>query len=159
MALGAIRRAARDFGADQVLFAPGGHVEETGASNFFLLDGIRIVTPELTDAFLRGVTRDSIPRIGRDLGYRVEERPATVDEVLAWVSRTDGEAALPGTAAGLAPVGRLVQHGDEVQVGTGQMGPHTRRLRRALTDIHAAARPAPAGWLTPVQPAPSDRRS
>lgn len=43
MALGATRRADRELGADQVLFAPGGRVEETGASNFVLLDRERLV--------------------------------------------------------------------------------------------------------------------
>ena len=154
MALGTARRAARHFGADQVLFAPGGHVEETGASNFFLLDGTRLVTPALTDAFLHGVTRDSILRIGQDLGYRIEERPVTVDEVVAWAGRPDGEAALSGTAAGLAPVGRIVHHGEPVDLGTGGIGRHTLRLRQALADIHTAARPDPDHWLTPVRSAP-----
>lgn len=84
MALGPTMKAADELGVDQILFAPGGQVQETGASNFLLLDAERVITPELTSSFLHGVTRDSVLRIGADLGYRVEERRITVDEVLEW---------------------------------------------------------------------------
>ena len=151
MALGTTRRATADLGADQVLFAPEGRVEETGASNFVLLDGERLVTPALTDAFLHGVTRDSLLRVAADLGYRVEERTVTVDELLAWAARPDAEAALSGTAAALSPVGQLVVDGERIAVGTGEVGPHAVRLRDALREVQTAARPDPDGWLTEVR--------
>jgi branched-chain amino acid aminotransferase len=150
MALGTTRRAQQEVGADQVLFAPDGRVEETGASNFLLIDGDRIVTPELTDAFLHGVTRDSLLRIAADLGYDIEERTVTVDDLVAWAARPDAEAALSGTAAGLSPVGHLVLDGARLDVGTGQVGTHTVRLRDALREVQTAARPDPGGWLTEV---------
>jgi len=150
MALGTTRRAAAAVGADQVLFAPGGRVEETGASNVVLVDGERLVTPELTTAFLHGVTRDSVLHLAGELGLQVEERPLDVDELLAWAARPDAEVALTGTAAGLAPVGHLVHRGERVAVGTGEPGPATERLRRALRDVQTAARSAPDGWLTEV---------
>lgn len=152
MALGPTLAAADEFGVDQILFAPGGLVQETGASNFLLLDAERVVTPELTASFLHGVTRDSILTIAADLGYAVEERPVTVEEVLAWAARPDGEAALSGTAAVMSGVGELVYQGRRVTVGTGEVGQHTTALRAALADIHAARRPDSHAWLTPVVP-------
>lgn len=151
MALGPTMRAAEDLGVDQILFAPDGQVQETGASNFLLLDAERVITPELTESFLHGITRDSVLRIAADLGYLVEERPVTVDEVLAWAARPDGEAALSGTAAVMSGVGQLVHHGRRITVGRGDVGPHTAALRQALTDLHAAKRDDPHGWLTPVR--------
>ena len=152
MALGTTRRATADLGADQVLFAPEGRVEETGASNFVLLDGERLVTPALTDAFLHGVTRDSLLRVAADLGYRVEERTVTVDELLAWAARPDAEAALSGTAAALSPVGQLVLDGERIAVGTGEVGPNAVRLRDALREVQTGVRADPGGWLTEVRP-------
>lgn len=152
MALGTTRRANAELGADQVLFAPDGRVEETGASNFVLLDDERLVTPALTDAFLHGVTRDSLLRVAADLGYEVEERTVTLDELVAWAGRPDAEAALSGTAAALSPVGQLVLDGERIAVGTGQVGPHAVRLRDALREVQTAARPDPDGWLTEVRP-------
>lgn len=150
MALGTTRRANQELGADQVLFAPDGRVEETGASNFLLLDDDRVVTPELTDAFLHGVTRDSVLHIAADLGYEVEERTLTVDELVAWAARPGAEAVLSGTAAALSPVGRLVVDGKAFDVGSGQVGPNAVRLRDALREVQAGVRPDPGGWLTEV---------
>ncbi len=150
MALGPTMKAADEAGVDQVLFAPGGHVQETGASNFLLLDAERVITPALTSSFLHGVTRDSVLRIGADLGYRVEERPITVDEVLEWAARPNTEAALSGTAAVMSGVGQLVHQGRRLTIDDGQVGPHTTALRLALTEIQAAKRADQHHWLTPV---------
>lgn len=150
MALGITMDRREEFGIDQVLFAPGGDVQETGASNFLLIDSERIVTPELTESFLHGVTRDSVLQLGRDLGYAVEERALTVRDVVEWASRPDAEAALSGTAAVLTSVGTLVIDGEEVPVGTGDVGSHTTRLRAALGDIHRGEAEDRHGWLTEI---------
>ncbi|MDH4144541.1 MAG: branched-chain amino acid aminotransferase [Acidimicrobiia bacterium] len=148
MALKPTLEAKARVGADQVLFAPGGVVQETGAANFMLIDAERVVTPALTSSFLHGVTRDSLLTLARDLGYRVEERDVTVDEVVDWAQRPDAEAGLAGTAAVLAPIGKFVHKGADVPVGQGGIGEHTMRLRSALTDLHIGAAPDPHGWLT-----------
>jgi branched-chain amino acid aminotransferase len=148
MALGLTLDAKRDYGVDQVLFATGGDVTETGASNFFLVDDDRVVTRHLDDSFLHGITRASVLTIAADLGYEVEERPVDIDELRDWAGR--GEAFLSGTAAVLAPVG-TIRIGDEVlQVGDGQPGPNTLRLREALTDIQLGKVEDRYGWRTPV---------
>jgi branched-chain amino acid aminotransferase len=149
-ALEVVRRAAADLGADQVLFAPDGDVQETGASNFLLLDDERIVTKALDGTFLHGVTRDAVLTLGRELGYRVEERDVHVDELLAW-ARRGGEAALSGTAAVLSGVGTLVHDGEEVVVGDGQLGPTTARLRSALLAVQRGEAPDRHGWMAPVE--------
>lgn len=150
MALGITMDKRDEFGIDQVLFAPGGDVQETGAANFMLIDSERIVTPALNDAFLHGVTRDSILALGRDLGYEVEERDLTVGDVVEWASRPDAEAALSGTAAVLASVGTFVVDGEDVPVGSGDVGANTTRLRAALTSIHVGEAEDLHGWLTEV---------
>lgn len=148
MALGITLDAKRELGVDQVLFAPGGDVQETGASNFLLLDDDRVVTRGLDDSFLHGVTRDSILRLARDLGYTVEERDLSLDELERWADH--GEAALSGTAAVLSGVGTLVIDGREVVMGDGEVGPNTLRLRQSLTDVQTAAAPDDHGWTEPV---------
>lgn len=138
--------ARRAHGVDQVVFCPGGDVQEAGAANFFLLDESRLVTRPADGAILDGVTRDSLLRLAPTLGYETQTRRLTVDEVLAW-SRT-GEAALSGTAAVLAPIGTLIHGGREhIVAGTGAAA---RRLRGALTDIHYGEREDRFGWLSAV---------
>ncbi len=146
LALGSIRQARAEHGADQVLFAPGGDVQETGAANFLLLDQERIVTRQLDGSFLHGVTRDSVLTLARDLGLVVEERPVSIDEVLVW----PGEAALAGTAAVLAGVGTLVHEGGRTTLGDGQVGPVTRQLRTALLQLQRGEVPDRHGWTRPV---------
>jgi branched-chain amino acid aminotransferase len=145
-ALGPTLAARREYGVDQVLFCPGGEVQETGAANFLLIREGKILTRSLDSTFLHGVTRDSLLTMARDLGFQVEERVFTVAEMLAWVK--DGEAALSGTAAVLAGVGTLVTRDGEHRVaGTGEVGPVTRRLRAALVGIQTGENPDTRGWL------------
>ncbi len=146
MALGPTLRAKREHGVDQVLFAPGGDVQETGAANFLLIEEGRIVTKALDRSFLHGVTRDSVLTIARDLGFDVEERDISVEELLAW----QGEAALAGTAAVLAGIGALVHDGREHTIGDGTTGPVTTRLREALVAMQRGSAPDPYGWTVPV---------
>jgi branched-chain amino acid aminotransferase len=147
-AMGPTLAARREHGVDQVLFCPGGEVQETGAANFVLLRPGRLLTRSLDSSFLHGVTRDSLLAIARELGYAVEERVFSVDEMLEWVK--DGEAALSGTAAVLAGVGTLVRGGKAIQVGNGEVGPETRRLREALVAVQQGRAPDRHGWLTKV---------
>ncbi|MBT5139454.1 MAG: branched-chain-amino-acid transaminase [Acidimicrobiaceae bacterium] len=148
MALGPTLDAKAAHGADQVLFASGGDVTETGAANFFLVDNDRVITRELDDSFLHGVTRSSVLALAVDLGYGVEERRISLDELREWASR--GEAFLSGTAAIIAPVGTLNLEGDTVTFGDGQPGPNTLRLRDALTDIQVGAAVDSHRWLTRI---------
>ena len=147
MALGITQRA-RAEGADQVLFAPDGDVQETGASNFILLDDERVITKPLDSSFLAGITRDSVLTLARQLGYGVEERDITVDELVGWAAHD--EAALTGTAAVLSGVGTLLHNDIRVQIGAGAVGPNTRRLRQALIDVQRGQASDRSGWTAPV---------
>jgi branched-chain amino acid aminotransferase len=135
---------------DQILFATGGDVTETGAANFFMTDDDRLVTRNLDASFLHGVTRSSIITLAADLGYEVEERAISVEELVVWADH--GEAFLSGTAAVVSPVGTLLIDGERVQLAGGA-GPdsNSMRLRQALADIQTGHAPDPYGWRTPVK--------
>jgi branched-chain amino acid aminotransferase len=147
-AMGPTLAARKAHGTDQVLFCPGGEVQETGAANFLMLREGAVLTRSLDSTFLHGVTRDSLLTIARDLGYKVEERIFRIAEALEW-ART-GEAALSGTAAVLSGVGTLVYRNQSYAVGGGDVGPHTRKLRAALVAVQQGETPDKHGWLTKV---------
>ncbi len=147
-AMGPTLAARQRYAVDQVLFCPGGDVQETGAANFLLIRPGQILTRNLDSTFLHGVTRDSLLTLARDMGWQVDERRLSVSEMLEWVRH--GEAALSGTAAVLAGVGTLVRGGSEHPVGDGQVGPETRRLREALVALQQGLAEDRHGWLTPV---------
>jgi branched-chain amino acid aminotransferase len=147
-ALGPTLSARAKYQVDQVLFCPGGQVQETGAANFVLIRDGELMTRSLDTTFLHGVTRDSLLTLARDLGYKVSERPFDVQEMLAWVKT--GEAALSGTAAVLAGVGTLIYRGTDHRVGNGDVGPLTRALRAQLVAIQQGEAPDRHGWLERV---------
>ena len=147
-ALGPTLSARAKYQADQVLFCPGGQVQETGAANFFLIRDGELLTRSLDSTFLHGVTRDSLLTLGRDMGYRVSERKFDVLEMLDWAH--GGEAALSGTAAVLAGVGTLIYAGSEHKVGTGEVGHLTRALRAQLVAVQQGEAPDRHGWLERV---------
>jgi len=147
-ALGPTLNARAKYQADQVLFCPGGEVQETGAANFVLIREGELLTRSLDSTFLHGVTRDSLLTLARDLGYKVSERVFDVNEMFEWVKT--GEAALSGTAAVLAGVGTLIYRGAEHRVANGDVGPLTRALRAQLVAIQQGTAADRHGWLQPV---------
>jgi branched-chain amino acid aminotransferase len=149
-ALAPIMNARSKHQADQVLFCPGGQVQETGAANFILIRDGELLTRSLDSSFLHGVTRDSLLTLARDMGYTVSERKFDVLEMLDWV-RT-GEAALSGTAAVLTGVGTLIYADIEHPVAGGQVGPITKALRAQLIAVQQGEAPDRHGWLERVNP-------
>jgi len=147
-ALGPTLEARKQYKADQVLFCPGGQVQETGAANFLLIRQGHILTRSLDATFLHGVTRDSLLTMARDDGYKVEERIFDVSEMLEWAR--DGEAALSGTAAVLAGVGVLIHRGKEYKLSGGDVGPVTQELRQKLVSIQRGEIADRHGWITRV---------
>ncbi|NNC77435.1 MAG: branched-chain amino acid aminotransferase [Woeseiaceae bacterium] len=145
-ALGPTLEAKEKYGVDQVLFCPNGDVQETGAANFMLIGDDEIITKPLDTSFLHGMTRASILTLAEKLGYRVNERNFTVNELLGWAG--EYEAALSGTAACLTPVGTLVYDGREIPV---RAGPNVEKLRNALQSIQYGDAPDEHNWLTVVE--------
>ena len=145
-ALQTVVRAREQYGANQVLFCPNGDVQETGASNFVLINGNEIITKPLTEEFLHGVTRDSVLRVAADLGYQVSERNFTVAELQAAAENGAG-AILTGTAAVVSPVTSLVINGKEIVLKSQERG---MSIRKAITDIQYGLAEDRYGWLVPV---------
>jgi len=149
-ALKHIERARSSFNADQVLFCPGGNVQETGAANFILVDGDEIVTKSLDESFLHGVTRESLLTLARDRGLTVSERELSIAELIERAANPECEAGLTGTAAVVAAVGTLIHEGREYPVGSGQPGPKIRAMRDELNSIQWGHIPDTRQWLTVV---------
>src|SRR5580698_1703938 len=147
-AMGPTLAARAKHRADQVLFRPGGEVQETGAANFLLIRDGEIMTRGLDSTFLHGVTRDSLLTLARDRGVKVSERVFKVEEMLEWVK--SGEAALSGTAAVLAGVGTLIYRGSEHRVASGEVGALTRDLRSQLLAVQQGEAADRHGWLARV---------
>jgi branched-chain amino acid aminotransferase len=142
-------------GCDQVVWLDAHehrYVEEMGGMNLYFVYGsgadARIVTPKLTGTLLPGITRDSLLTVAGDLGYRSEEGQLSIDD---WrLGNESGELTevfACGTAAVITPVGEVKSAAHEWTVGTGEPGPVTMRLRRALLDIQTGQGPDLHNWM------------
>ena len=125
------------------------YVEETGGANFLFVtkDG-KVVTPK-SDTILPSITRRSLMYVAKEyLGLEVEERPVALSEV-----KDMAECGLCGTAAVISPVGKIVDHGEEICFPSGmtEMGPITKKLYDTLTGIQMGRIPAPEGWIKVIK--------
>ena len=136
---------ARGF-AEAVMLDAQGYVSEGSAQNVFLVRAGVLWTPPVSASILGGVTRDSVIRIARDLGYEVREQ--TMPRELLY---TSDEAFFTGTAAEITPIRSV----DGIAVGAGRPGPVTRQVQARFLGIARGTVGDPYGWLTPVPvPAP-----
>ena len=112
--------AAQKAGADEALMLDvHGFVNTTNACNFFIVKKGEVWT-STGDYCMNGITRRKVIEICRSNGIPVFERNfSLVDTYSA------DEAFLTGTFGAQTPVGVI----DGRQIGNGQMGPMTERLR------------------------------
>ena len=125
------------------------NVEETGGANFIFVtkDG-KLVTPK-SDTILPSITRRSLCYVAKEyLGMEVEEREIPLAEV-----KTFAECGLCGTAAVISPVGKVVDHGEEICFPSGmtEMGPVLKKLYDTLTGIQMGRLEAPEGWIREIK--------
>jgi len=149
------QRQAAEKGCDQVVWLDAVErrwVEEMGGMNLFFVfsEGgrSRLLTPALTGTLLPGVVRDSLIALAPDLGIEVEQGRISVEQ---WQRGcADGsltEVFACGTAAVIAPVGRVKSTTAEWQIGDGAPGKVTMRLRTALLDLQNGRQPDTHGWM------------
>lgn len=123
-------------------------VEETGGANFlFVTKDNKVVTPK-SNSILPSITRRSLMIVAKEyLGLEVEEREVYFEEV-----KDFAECGLCGTAAVISPVGKIVDHGNEICLPSGmtEMGPITKKLYETLTGIQMGKIEAPEGWIVEI---------
>lgn len=146
---------AQKKGFDQVLWLDAmerKYVEEIGTSNaFFLIDGVVITSP-LTGTILPGITRRSVIELLKHKGYQVEERKLSIEELIEAV-RNDRleEAFASGTAAVIAPVGRISYKGVDYIINGNQIGAASQMLYSLITGIQGGREADPFGWVLKVE--------
>ena len=150
----AAQAEAQKAGFSQVLWLDGverKYIEEVGAMNiFFKIDG-KIVTPMLSGSILPGITRDSVLTLCRDWGLEVEDRLVTINEIVAAQEAGQLEEAFgTGTAAVIAPIGKLRYKDKIMVIGDGETGPFSRKLYDAITGIQRGELADIHGWRLEV---------
>ena len=131
---------AIDNGFDEAIMLDyEGHVSEGSGENIFLVEGEKLFTPAMSSSNLKGITRDSIMTVARDLGYEVVEEVISRERLYA-----ANEVFFTGTAAEVTPIRSI----DHRTIGIGKRGPISEKLQSAFFDIVEAKVEDKYGWLS-----------
>ena len=131
---------AIDNGFDEAIMLDyEGHVSEGSGENIFLVEGEKLFTPSMSSSNLKGITRDSVMTIARDLGYEVIEEVISRERLYA-----ANEVFFTGTAAEVTPIRSI----DHRTIGIGRRGPISEKLQTAFFDIVEAKTEDKYGWLS-----------
>ena len=115
------KMAAKKAGCDDAWMVEDGFVTEGTSNNAYIVtkDGT-IVTRQLSNDILHGITRAAVLRFAREAQMKVEERPFTIEE-----AKAAKEAFITSASTFVMPVVEL----DGDQIGDGAPGPVAARLR------------------------------
>lgn len=141
-------------GYDQIMWMDGHefkYVQEVGTMNlFFVIDGV-VITPALNGAILAGITRDSFMTILKDKGIPVEERPLSIDEIVAAYKAGKLEEVFgAGTAAVVAHVADITYRDAIMELPPVEERKIGTMLKSTIDKIRFRTMEDPYGWIVPV---------
>ncbi|WP_419778974.1 D-amino-acid transaminase [Maridesulfovibrio sp.] len=120
LAASMVKTEAKKQGKDDAWMVEEGFVTEGSSNNTYIVtkEG-KIITRNLSNSILPGITRKSVLRLADELKLEIEERPFTVEEAKEAV-----EAFMTAATSFVTPVIEI----DGVKLGEGTPGPVSRRL-------------------------------
>lgn len=117
---------AKGKGGDDAWLVRDGLVTEGSSNNaYIVLDNGTIVTRDLSNFILHGITRRAVLECARKLQMKIEERPFTVEEAKGAV-----EAFSTSASAFVCPVVEI----DGTPIGDGTVGPVASKLREVYVE-------------------------
>lgn len=145
---------AKKKGYDQVLWTDAfehKYVQECGTMNVFFIIGDTAVTPDLeAGTILSGVTRESTIILLKNMGFKVEERPINIDDLVqAYKAGILYEVFGTGTAATISMIKEL-RYKDftmNFDVDNWRIAP---TIKKTMTDIKEGRIPDTYGWMSKV---------
>ena len=131
---------AIDNGYDEAIMLDyEGHVSEGSGENIFLVEGEKLFTPAMSSSNLKGITRDTIMTLARDLGYDVVEEIISRERLYS-----ADEVFFTGTAAEVTPIRSI----DHRTIGAGKRGPISEKLQKTFFDVVEAKPEDKYNWLS-----------
>lgn len=110
---------AKKAGANDAWFVENGYVTEGSSNNAYIVKDGAIITRELSNDLLHGITRAAVLRLAREAQLKVIERSFTIEE-----AQGADEAFITSASNFCTPVLSI----DGVEVGGGKPGPMAKRL-------------------------------
>ena len=116
---------AKAQGCDDAWMVQDGFVTEGTSNNAYIVKNGRIITRQLSNDILHGITRAAVLRFAAEAQMEVEERSFTIDE-----AKAADEAFFTSASAFVMPVVEI----DGTTLGDGTPGPVATRLREIYLD-------------------------
>ncbi|CAN6851415.1 unnamed protein product [Brassica oleracea] len=146
-------REAKSAGFSDVLFldaATGRNIEEVSTCNIFVVKENILSTPPISGTILPGITRKSISELAPDIGYQVQERDVSVDELLE-----AEEVFCTGTAVVVRAVESVTFYETKIKYITGENAFSTKLhfdifFYIMLTNIQMGVVEDTKGWMVEV---------
>jgi branched-chain amino acid aminotransferase len=137
----ATQESKRNGYDEAILLDHLGNISEAPGENIFIIRDGKLLTPPPSSSALEGITKDSVIKIAKDLGYQTIEREIPRTEIYF-----ADEVFLTGTAAEITPVISI----DGKQVGNSKVGKITGDIRKIYSDITMGKNKKYSSWITPV---------
>jgi|TARA_B110000116_G_C16785393_1_gene560605 branched-chain amino acid aminotransferase len=125
---------------EALLLDKNGYISEGSGENIFIIKDSVIFTPN-TSFCLNGLTRQSVIKIAKDLGFSVIEKDLTFDDLL-----DADETFFSGTAVEITPITKVEQK----NIGNGSIGPITEKLQLKYSEIVTGQDENYQSWLTKI---------
>jgi len=146
-------KQANNKGFQQVIWTDANehkYIEECGTMNIWFRIGDKLITPELSDSILNGVTRDSIITLAKDRGIEVEERRVLVSDLLdAYNSGELKEVFGTGTAVAVSSISSITFRGERMTLPLIE-GSFALKLKQEMQGIQKGKIQDVYGWTTKV---------
>jgi len=147
-------KLAKEKGYDQIIWTDGyyhRYLEESGTMNLMCVIDDVLLTPELHDTILNGITRKSVITLAKDLGIKLEERKISVDELVdAHEKGKLQEVFGVGTAATIAPISLFGYDGKDYKLPPTNEKSIGSRIKTELQNIRRGKSPDKHGWMLKV---------
>ena len=136
----AVNDAISKGAEEAILMDKNGYISEGSGENLFIVKNSALITPT-TDYCLNGITRQSVISIAKNLGYSVEEKNLSFDDLL-----DADEAFYSGTAVEITPISTV----DGSIIGSGSIGKVTEILQNKYSEIVCGKDNGYSDWLTSI---------
>jgi branched-chain amino acid aminotransferase len=144
-------KLAQDKGYHQLIWTDGKnheYIEESGTMNVMFVIEDTLVTPALTDSILSGITRDSVLKLARHWGMKVEERKISVVELVDGLQKGKVKEAFgAGTAATIAHIELIGFEDKDYYLPPIAERKFSNRVFDELEGIKRGTKPDPFGWI------------
>ncbi len=126
---------------DAISVDQNGHVCEGTVANIFLVKNDYLVTPDNHSDILEGITRDTVIQFAKSLNISTQQRVVDRSELY-----NSEEIFFSGSSANITPILSV----DKRKVGSGSIGPITKKLADFYEEVRLNKNREYENWLTEV---------